>query len=233
VASIADPVLEVIAISVEDAVAAEHGGADRLEVVSAMEHDGLTPDLDLPVRIREAVSIPLRVMLRPGDGFTVTPGALDTLAHSAQHFRAAGIDQFVFGFLTLEGTLDLVGLHTLAAGIQPARWTLHRAFDRTPDQAHAFGVCATLSGLDRILTSGSSLGLDAGLETLRERAAWQTPTLRWIAGGGLRAEHVPLLASAGITEFHTGRAVRTKQRWNAPVEACQVALLKEALLGVA
>ena len=226
----AAPVLEVIATSLEDAIAAQRGGADRLELVSAMQHDGLTPDLALTHRIRDAVAIPLRVMLRPHAGFTIAPATLDALVSTARQLRAGGIDQFVFGFLTPDGSLDLPSLQTLAAAIAPARWTLHRAFDHTPDQAAAFAACAALPGLDRILTSGSPLGLDAGLETLRERAPWQTPALRWIAGGGLRVAHIPPLCAAGIHELHTGRAVRHNHRWDAPIDERQLSLLKEALL---
>ena len=223
------PVLEVIATSVEDARAAARGGADRLEIVSAMEHDGLTPDLDLSRRIRDAVSLPLRLMLRSHPGFTLSPASLDRLLTTAHHFRAAGFAEFVFGFLTPQRTLDLPSLHTLAAALQPARWTLHRAFDHTPDPAASLAACATLPGLDHILTSGGPGDLDAGLDALCRRAALQTPTLRWIAGGGLRIEHIPPLRAAGITAFHTGRAVRLHQRWDAPVDPAQVALLKEAL----
>ena len=229
-ARLTPPVLEVIATSVEDAVAAQRAGADRLELVSAMQHDGLTPDITLTQRIRDAVSLPLRVMLRPHAGFAIAPAALDALVVTARQLRAAGIDQFVFGFLTPDGSLDLASLQTLAAAIASARWTLHRAFDHTPDQAAAFAACAALPGLDRILTSGSSHGLDAGIETLRERAPWQTPALRWIAGGGLRAAHVLPLRAAGIHEIHTGRAVRRHQRWDAPIDERQLTLLKEALL---
>ena len=90
----AAPILEVIATTVADALTAERGGADRLEIVSAMEHDGLTPNLALTRRIRDAVSIPLRVMLRPQAGFAISPEALDTLIDTAHQFQAAGIDQF-------------------------------------------------------------------------------------------------------------------------------------------
>ena len=225
------PVLEVIATSVEDARVAARAGADRLEVVSAMEHDGLTPDLDLMLRIREAVSIPLRVMLRPAPGFVISARDLHAVVATARPLRASGIDQFVFGFLTSDNALDLHSLHTLAEAVRPARWTLHRAFDHTPDPAHAFAACATLPGLDRILTSGGPHSLDAGLAALCDRASWQTPTLRWIAGGGLRAEHLPPLIVAGITELHTGRAVRHGHRWDAPVDETLVRYLAEALLG--
>ena len=194
-----------------------------------MEHDGLTADLDLTRRIRDAVSLPLRIMLRPHPGFALPPASLDALLTTAHHFRAAGFDQFVFGFLTPAGRLDLPSLRTLAAALQPAHWTLHRAFDHTPDPAASLAACATLPGLDHILTSGHPDGLDAGHPTLLQRATWQPPTLRWIAGGGLRLDHIPPLRAAGIAAFHTGRAVRVDRRWDAPVDPDQVALLKEAL----
>jgi copper homeostasis protein len=168
-------------------------------------------------------------MLRPHSGFTLPPAALDPLLTTARHFRAAGFEEFVFGFLTPQRTLDLPRLHTLAAALQPARWTLHRAFDHTPDPAASLAACATLPGLDHILTSGAPADLDAGLDALCQRAALQTPTLRWIAGGGLRLEHIPPLRAAGITAFHAGRAVRLHQSWDTPVDPAQVALLKEAL----
>lgn len=225
------PVLEVIATSVADARAAARGGAHRLEVVSAMQHDGLTPDPDLIRRIRDSVSLPLRVMLRPTPSFTISAPELDALADTARRLRAGGIDQFVFGFLTAERELDLSALQFLAAAIQSARWTLHRAFDHTPDQVRAFAQCDALPQVDRILTSGSSDSLDAGLESLCDRASWQTRTLRWIAGGGLRPEHVPSLRAAGIAEFHTGRAVRIQQRWDAPIDEALVRYVAETVLG--
>ena len=223
--------LEVIATSVEDAVTAQRGGAGRLELVSAMEQDGLTPDLDLARRIRDAVSIQLRVMLRPHAGFGISPHELASLVQTARAFRAAGFDRFVLGFLSPDATPDLPALEALATAVQPARWTLHRAFDRTPDQAAAFAACAGLSGLDRILTSGGPGDLESGLQTLCDRAAWQTDALRWIAGGGLRLEHVPPLRAAGITEFHTGRAVRAGQRWHGPVDENRVRYVVEAVRG--
>ncbi|MFD9647198.1 copper homeostasis protein CutC, partial [Streptomyces sp. NPDC059082] len=98
-------VLEVIALDEEDAVAAQTGGADRLELVTDMAADGLTPSTASFAAIRAAVDIPLRVMLRLADGFAA--GDVDALADRAEELRAAGADEFVLGFLTADGDPDL------------------------------------------------------------------------------------------------------------------------------
>jgi copper homeostasis protein len=119
-------------------------------------------------------------------------------------------------------------LHRAAA---PVAWTLHRAFDQAADASAAFAACAHRPGLDAILSSGAPSGLDAGVATLVSRAGWQTAALRFLAGGGLRLEHVAPLVAAGITQVHAGRAVRRGGRWVAPVDERLVRALKDALEG--
>src|SRR3954471_13450111 len=94
-------VLEVIALGPEDAVAAQAGGADRLELVTDMAADGLTPPTRTFAGIRAAVDLDLRVMLRLADGFAA--GDVHRLAGAARELRAAGADQFVLGFLDPDG----------------------------------------------------------------------------------------------------------------------------------
>ena len=226
------PQLEVIALDVADGLAAQRGGADRLEVVAAMEADGLLPELDSVRRLRDAVDIPLRVMLRGRPGFGTDPAELTALCRAAEALRAAGIDEFVFGFLDAAGRLDLPAIRALYAAAAPRAWTLHRAFDQAVDPGAAFARCAELPALDLILSAGGPGGLDAGLATLRARAAWQTGRLRWLAGGGLKPEHIAPLRQAGIGQFHSGRAVRAGGRWAAPVDEALVRGLKAALLDV-
>lgn len=220
----------MIVTSLEDALAAQRGGAGRLEVVSAMDQDGLTPSADLVRQLLDRVSIPCRVMLRAATAHTITPAALDSLLRTADALRAAGATEFAFGFLTPQGSLDVSALLALHAAAQPAAWTLHRAFDRTSNPQAAFERATHLPALDRILSSGHPDGLDAGLTTLAVRASWQTARVRFIAGGGLRPEHVPLLLAAGIAEFHAGRAVRRRHTWDAPVDEALVRALVDAVV---
>jgi copper homeostasis protein len=226
------PLLEVIATSVADGLAAASGGADRLEVVGAMEADGLLPDESIVLRLRDAVTISLRVMLRLDPGFFATPRALELLAAAAERLKRAGLNEFVFGFLTPSGALDRAAIQSLCQAVTPGRWTLHRAFDHVADPPSAFAQCGTYSGLDGILSAGSPEGIDAGLQVLQDRASWQTEHIRWLAGGGLRLDHIPLLSAAGIARFHAGRAVRFGRRWDAPIDPTGVRQLKDTIARV-
>jgi copper homeostasis protein len=225
------PALEVIVTTLEDARAAERGGADRLELVAAMEADGLLPDLALASQVRSAVALPVRVMLRSRPGFGTDAAELAALCRAAEHLRAAGVAEFVFGFLTEDGRLDADALLTLHAAAAPRRWTLHRAFDQAVDAERAWATCRELPGLDLVLSAGSRRGVPDGIDRLCRRAAWQTAGLHWLAGGGLRSDLVPRLRDAGITQFHSGRAVRRGGSWDGPVDEALVRQLKQAVLG--
>ncbi|MBX9366426.1 copper homeostasis protein CutC, partial [Streptomyces sp. WAC04114] len=98
-------VLEVIALGVEDAVAAQEGGADRLELVTDMAADGLSPSAATVAGIRRAVDISLRVMIRLADGFAA--GDVERLVRVAGELREAGAEEFVLGFLDAGGVVDL------------------------------------------------------------------------------------------------------------------------------
>ncbi|GGN26761.1 copper homeostasis protein CutC [Streptomyces fuscichromogenes] len=202
-------VLEVIALDAEDAVAAQAGGADRLELVTDMAADGLTPPLRTFTAIRAAVDIDLRVMLRLADGFAA--GDADRLVGVAGQLRAAGADQFVLGFLDAHGGVDLDAVERVVAGLDGCRWTFHRAIDRAADREALRKQLADLPGLDTYLTAGAAEGVDEGLPRLLSEArrhgdpGYEQTIL---VGGGLRLEHVPELRAAGIDAFHIGGAAR-------------------------
>ncbi|HWM35742.1 MAG TPA: copper homeostasis protein CutC [Streptomyces sp.] len=242
------PILEVIALTVEDALAAQAGGADRLELVADMAADGLTPSRETFVGIRAAVGIPLRVMLRASGGFTVgSDAALDGLCARARRLRAEGADEFVLGYLDDAGGPDLRAIGALTEAIDGCPWTFHRAIDRAADRdglrkaladlagggQGAWGQSVAGAGPDTYLTAGSPHGVDAGVEVLRTEAArtaagepgYEPGNL---AGGGLRLDHVPVLAAAGISAFHIGAAARP-QGWDGPVDAGTVRGWREAL----
>ncbi|GAA3071000.1 copper homeostasis protein CutC [Streptomyces roseofulvus] len=222
-------VLEVIALDEQDAVAAQTGGADRLELVTDMAADGLTPPTATFTAIRRAVDIPLRVMLRLADGFAA--GDVDALAGRAAELRAAGADEFVLGFLTPDGEPDLVAVERLIAVLDGARWTFHRAIDRAADRDGLRKRLADLPGLDTYLTAGSAAGVDTGLPVLEAEAARAGEPgyePRILVGGGLRLDHLPRLRAAGLDAFHIGGAARP-QGWTAPVSADAVRTWRTAV----
>ncbi|MFI7238661.1 copper homeostasis protein CutC [Streptomyces cyaneofuscatus] len=222
-------VLEVIALDAEDAVAAQAGGADRLELVTDMAADGLTPSRETFAAIRSAVDIPLRVMLRVADGFAA--GDIDVLVGRAREMRKAGADEYVLGFLDEDGHADLVAVERIVAELDGARWTYHRAIDRAADRDALRKQLADLPGLDTYLTAGSPAGVDDGIPTLLAEAArtgrpGYEPQI--LVGGGLQLHHLPQLRAAGIDAFHIGGAARPAG-WSAPVDAAAVREWREAL----
>ncbi|MGK5554295.1 copper homeostasis protein CutC [Actinomadura kijaniata] len=230
------PLLEVIALTVADARAAQEGGADRIEVVADMAADGLTPDPEAVARMRQVTSLPMRVMLRANTGFRTTAPELDRLRRAAEALREAGADGFVLGFLDAFGNVDTAATGKIATVVAPLPWTFHRALDHAADPAAAWPVVRELAedaaggadgglggGMDTVLTAGSPRGVDAGMETLVRRAAEGPASAGLImAGGGLRRKHVAVLAAAGIGAFHVGTAVRPDGSWERPVDAALV-----------
>lgn len=223
--------LEVIALDAEDAVAAQAGGADRLELVTDMAADGLTPSVAVFAEIRAAVDIPLRVMLRAADGFAV--GDIRVLVEKAHAMRAAGAEEFVLGFLDQDGHVDLVAVERLVAELNGCPWTFHRAIDRAADRDVLRKHLADLPGLDTYLTAGSAGGVDAGMGTLLAEAARSGlpgHEAQIMVGGGLRLDHLPPLRAAGIGAFHIGGAARPGG-WSGPVDEAAVREWREALDG--
>lgn len=223
--------LEVIALDAGDAVAAQAGGADRLELVSDMGADGLSPSVRTYAEVRTAVDIDVRVMLRLADGFAA--GDLATLVRVACDMRAAGADEFVLGFLGEDGGADLDAVERVVAELDGCRWTFHRALDRAADRDALRRQLADLPGLDTYLTAGSADGVDDGMPVLLVEAARRGEpgyTQRLMIGGGLRLDHLPMLRAAGVDAFHIGGAARPAG-WTAPVDADAVRQWRTALDG--
>ncbi|MFI7358603.1 copper homeostasis protein CutC [Streptomyces avidinii] len=221
--------LEVIALDVEDAVAAQAGGADRLELVTDMAADGLTPPRETFAAIRAAVEIPLRVMLRRTDGFAA--GEVSDLVRVARELRAEGAQEFVLGFLHADGTPDLAAVEAVVAELDGCRWTFHRAIDRAADRDQLRKALADVPGLDTYLTAGSPEGVEAGLPVLLAEAARGGEPgygARILVGGGLTLAHLPVLRAGGIDAFHIGGAARPSG-WGRPVSAAAVAEWRTAL----
>jgi copper homeostasis protein len=225
-------VLEVIALDAGDAVAAQAGGADRLELVTDMAADGLTPSPGTFAAIRAAVDIPLRVMLRLTDGFAAGSAAdRERLVRTAGQLRAAGAREFVLGFLDGDGAVDLPAVEELVGALDGCSWTFHRALDHAADRDALRKQLDGLPGLDTYLTAGSAAGVDDGLPVLLAEAARRgEPGYEQtvLVGGGLRLDHVPRLRAAGLDAFHIGGAARP-DGWNHPVSATAVARWRNAV----
>ncbi len=223
-APVPETILEVIALTPDDARAAADGGADRIELVTDMSAQGLTPDPGTVAAVRAAAGLPVRVMLRDTDGYAA-PDA-NALAATARALRDAGAREFVLGWLTPAGDVDLAALETVLAAIDGCPWTFHRALDHAADRQSAWQAIKGLPGLDGVLTAGSPAGVESGLGTLLTEAGNTPPVL---VGGGLRQHHLAPLLGAGVRAFHVGSAVRPGGSFALPVDPHLVALWRRIL----
>jgi copper homeostasis protein len=219
--------LEVIVQSVADALAATAGGADRLEVVREIERDGLTPSLDVLRAIRSATSLPLRVMVRESDGFSVTGDReLVQLQRTFAALAELRVDGAVTGFAR-DGHLDIATTEAVLSAAPSLPVTFHRAFDSLHDPLTAIDTLKALPQVDRILTSAGAGDWAARCERLEQfiARAGTRPTI--LVGGGVDAAGLQVLASTrGVREVHVGRAACHPPIPGAPVSAERVRQLR-------
>lgn len=219
-------VLEVIATSVQDAVAAELGGADRLEVVHDLKAGGLTPSLNLVRQIRRMVVLPMRVILRQQDDFAaLDEEEMENVVTAARQFAAAGADGFVLGFVR-GAHLDVEHTAAVLNRLDKAKATFHHAFEEAADKTRAIEELKNCPGVDRILTTGGPGDWEEKAGRLTEYCERALPEITILTGGGLHKEAIQLLIEhTPVREFHVGRAVRNPQRVDGVVQSSLVAEL--------
>ena len=222
--------LEVIATSAEDAVAAQEGGADRLELVTDLARGGMTPSLDVVDRVLAAVKVPVRVMLRESEAHEVPdPATRRRLVALARELGARPIGGVVCGFLRA-GAIDVLLTAAVADACEGRPLTFHRAIEDCMDPLDALGALKDVPSVDRVLASGGSGPWAERAERLTEWATRLLPDIRVIVGGGVTQELVPSIAQlAGMVDVHVGRAARRDGDVDGPVEAVKVAAIRAAL----
>ena len=205
--------LEVITCSVEDAREAELGGAGRLEVVRDLDKGGLTPPVQLVRDILDAVSIPIRVMIRERNDYHVgTDAELERLCLLGAELGSLPVDGLVMGFLT--GTeIDLDSLRAILRRAPSLSVTFHHAFEDLPDTLRGIDRLGSIQQVDRILTAGGSGAWPDRKRRLVEYEKRAAPEIKILAGGGMRFEMIQELAnSTEVREFHVGTAAREQGR---------------------
>ena len=202
--------LEVIACSVKDAIEAQKGGADRLEVVRDLQRGGLTPSYELVAEIRRAVNLPLRVMLRASESYeTSGEDEIERLCRAAESFATLDVDGFVLGFLQ-DGEVDRELTQRVLASAPRVRATFHHAFEDTKDKLIALSALKQLPQVDRVLSHGGKDDLLARVQRLGEYERAAAPEIKIIAGGGVNSDTILQIArETEIREFHVGRAARS------------------------
>src|SRR5579871_5185752 len=197
--------IEVCVDSVASAVAAERGGAGRVELCSDLLEGGITPSIGLIELIRARISIDLHVMIRPRPGdFCYSEEEIDVMRRDIEVAKSLQVDGVVFGVLEPSGRVDRERVRCLVDVARPLSVTFHRAFDISSNLFEALeDICAT--GADRILTSGGEQNGSQGAQTIAQivRAAAGRVTI--MAGGGIRVSNVSrIVETTSVKEIHVG-----------------------------
>jgi copper homeostasis protein len=229
-----EPILEIIVCTVEDAVAAERGGANRLEIISHYEVGGLTPSFDLVREVTSTVKIPARVMLRESEPFVVSDAReIESLRDSARAFARLPIEGFVLGFLK-EAPGGFSVDHDLVSSVLACapnlKATFHRAFEKLPDPAGAISELKRHPQIDCILSRGHGEAWTAELNRFIEWERAARPEIRMLLGGGINEDAIKIFCKASpIRAFHVGLAARDKEMVYGVVLAERVRELAELI----
>ena len=192
--------LEIVAQSSDDARAAAHAGADRLELVSALSLGGLTPSLGTLEAVLASCDLPVAAMLRPrSGGFAYSTGELDAMERDAARFLEAGAKGLVFGVLDEDGVDVKANARLVRAG---GKAVFHRAFDALPDPLDALERLIDL-GFRRVLTSGGRGTALEGADTIRRLIERADGRIEILPGGGVRpAIAREIVARTGASALH-------------------------------
>jgi copper homeostasis protein len=196
-------VLEICVDSVESSIAAEVGGAQRVELCSALSEGGLTPSLGLMRAVRSRLKIGIHVMIRPRAGdFLYSEEDFAVMREDIALAAQCGMDGVALGLLTRGGDVDVARTRQLVELARPMEVTFHRAIDMARDIDSALQEVIR-TGADRILTSGAEPSAMQGRHRIRELVRASKGKIGVMAGGGVRAENVQEIAQeTGALEFH-------------------------------
>lgn len=198
------PVLIEAAVdSVASALAAERGGAGRLELCDALHDGGTTPSAGMISAVKAAVRIPVFVIIRPrGGGFVYTAEEIAVMRLDVEAARMLGADGVVVGTLTADARVDEEALRTLVDAAKDLAVTFHRAFDLARDREEALETLMRLRA-HRVLTSGGAPTAIEGVEAIRALGRRAAGQITIMAGGGVREETVQeIVHRSGVSEVH-------------------------------
>lgn len=203
--------VEACVDTVASALAAEAGGAGRIELCANLVEGGTTPSAGTIALARERLGIPLFVLVRPrGGDFLHDADEVAVMRRDVEVARGLGADGVVVGALTPDGEVDAPTVRALVDAARPMRVTFHRAFDAARDPAEALEALVAL-GVDRVLTSGGAPSAREGAAALWALVGRAAGRLAVLAGGGLTAANVAaVVAASGVREVHVRGAERVE-----------------------
>lgn len=217
--------LEVITTNADEAVTAAVHGADRIELISAFDQGGLTPEETITALVLEALKrletaddvraskkVPIHAMVRPhSKSFVYDKADLSTMIAQIKHMRQLGVHAFVLGTLLPNGTIDEESLQRLLEAADERPVTFHRAFDEAADQEEALHVLLRFPQIKWVLTSGGQRSVLDAVDLISRLIELSNPYgLTIMAGSGLTVPSLPQFVQAtGVQAVHLGTGVRS------------------------
>ncbi|MBO5166037.1 MAG: copper homeostasis protein CutC [Lachnospiraceae bacterium] len=195
--------LECATDSVESALAAAKGGADRLELCANLIIGGTTPTLALYDEVRSHSDIPLFILIRPRFGdFLYTDYEANVICREIEMFQKAGAEGVVIGSLNKDGSLNAEHMKRFIDSAKDMSVTLHRAFDMCADPFETLKQAKEL-GVNTILTSGQAPSSLEGIDLYEKLIEKANGEISILAGGGIKASTIEkLLKQTSLTAFH-------------------------------
>ncbi len=196
-------ILEICASTIESALNAQNGGADRIELCTHLEVGGLTPSHGMIVLARELVDLPIHVLIRPRAGsFVYSALELEQMKEDIKFCQEVGCEGVVIGVLNPDRTVNENSIRMLIEAGAGLDVTFHRAFDEVPNPFDALESLVTLD-VNRLLTSGQASTAIGGYGLIESLLKEADGEITIMPGGGVRPENIANLLSCGASEFHS------------------------------
>jgi len=205
--------LEIMAASIESALSAQKGGADRVELCDNFSVGGTTPSPGLIQLAVDLLDIDVYVMIRPrGGDFFYSELEYKVMKNNVQFCKSIGAAGIVFGILNSDGSIDTRRVKDLLKLAHPMKVTFHRAFDMVKDPFDSLEKLIDL-GVDTILTSGQKSSAWEGRELIRELVQKADGRIDIIAGAGINESNIKkLIDFTGVTQCHSSAKVIAKSK---------------------
>jgi copper homeostasis protein len=205
-----DLILEVVVDSIESAIAAEKGGASRVELCANLFEGGTTPSAGCIEITRKYIKIGLFIMIRPrGGDFCYSAIEFEQIKKDIAVAKSLGADGIVFGILTKDGQIDTQRTNELALLAYPLPVTFHRAFDMTADPIKALHDLIELKNITRILTSGQEVTAYEGAELISKLVQEAKNRIIIMPGSGVNERNISKIRKiTGAWEYHASSRVK-------------------------
>ncbi len=199
--------LEIACFNLQSAIIAEENGADRIEWCDQFTEGGTTPDFDITKILREKLSIPLYVMIRPrGGNFVYSDEEFNQMKAEILKFKKLNVDGFVFGILKEDASINKEQNTALVSLAKPIPSTFHRAFDKVTSVFKSLEDVIDC-GFKTILTSGQQKNVVEGMDTLAQLVEKANNRIIIMPGGGLRSANIKSLKEKTKAVFYHSSAI--------------------------